>query len=107
MTYLVDLSSIILICLSKTKKTIISCVFRLNKNTVYFCVDDEKKPHKGVRGKASATIIEETSKILSVAEKIPIKYYGDLENEEEKLFLEYVKNVLSVVLELEPKYLAT
>ena len=40
----------------------------------YFCIDDEKIPYKGVRGKASARIIEEISIILPIAEKIMIKY---------------------------------
>lgn len=78
-----------------------------NKNTVYFCIDDEKIPYKGVRGKASARIIEEISTILPIAEKIMIKYTGDLENSVAKFLLDGVKNGSSVLLELEPKYFAT
>jgi len=78
-----------------------------DKNTVYFCIDDEKIPYKGVRGKASATILEEISKILPIAEKIMIKYTGDLENNVAKFLLNGVKNGSSVLLELEPKYFAT
>jgi len=78
-----------------------------DKNTVYFCIDDEKIPYKGVRGKASARILGEIPKILPIAEKIMIKYTGDLENNVAKFLLDGVKNGSSVLLELEPKYFAT
>lgn len=78
-----------------------------NNNAVYFCIDDEKIPYKGVRGKASATIIEEISKMLPIAEKIMIKYTGNLENNVAKFLLDGVKNGSSVLLELEPKYFST
>jgi len=80
---------------------------RNGKNTVYFCIDDEKIPYKGVRGKASASIIEDISRMLPIAEKIMIKYTGDLENNVAKFLLDGVKNGSSVLLELEPKYFAT
>ena len=80
----------------------------LSKNKiVYFCIDDEKLPYKGVRGKAVATTIEDISKILPIAEKIMTKYTGDLENKVAKILLDGVKNGSSVLVELEPKYYAT
>ena len=78
-----------------------------NNSTVYFCIDDEKIPYRGVRGKASASIIDDISKMLPIAEKIMIKYTGSLENKVAKFLLDGVKNGSSVLLELEPKYLAT
>lgn len=78
-----------------------------NKNVVYFCIDDEKIPYKGVRGKATATILDDIPKLLPIAEKIMIKYTGDLENNVAKFLLDGVKNGSSVLLELEPKYYAT
>ena len=80
---------------------------RNGKNTVYFCIDDEKIPYKGVRGKALATIIEDISRMVPIAEKIMIKYTGDLENNVAKFLLDGVKNGSSILLELKPKYLAT
>lgn len=76
-------------------------------NNVYFCIDDEKVPYKGVRGKALAKTIEEIPEIIPKAEKIMIKYTGDLENNVAKFLLEGVKDGMSVLLELEPKYYAT
>ncbi|MDH3678181.1 MAG: pyridoxamine 5'-phosphate oxidase family protein [Nitrosopumilus sp.] len=78
-----------------------------NKNIVYFCIDDEKIPYKGVRGKASAIILEEIPKILPIAEQIMVKYTGDLENNVAKFLLDGVKSGSSVLLELEPKYFST
>ena len=80
---------------------------RNGKNTVYFCIDDEKIPYKGVRGKAVATIIEDIPTMLPIAEKIMIKYTGDLKNNVAKFLLAGVKNGSSVLLELKPKYFAT
>ena len=77
------------------------------KNTVYFCIDDEKLPYKGVRGKANARIIEEVSEMLPIAEKIMLKYTGSLDNNVAKTLLDGVKNGDSVILEIEPKYFST
>lgn len=76
-------------------------------NSVYFCIDDEKIPYKGVRGKARANILDDVSIILPIAQKIMIKYTGNLENKVAKFLLDGVKEGMSVLLELEPKYFAT
>jgi hypothetical protein len=77
-----------------------------NKSIVYFCIDEENPP-KGVRGKAFATILEDKSQLISIVEKIAIKYTGDLENNIAKLLVGMAKEVPTVILELEPKYFAT
>lgn len=78
-----------------------------SNNNVYFCIDDEKVPYKGVRGKALAKTIQEIPEIIPIAEKIMVKYTGDLENNVAKFLLEGVKGGMSVLLELEPEYYAT
>ena len=40
-----------------------------SKSNVYFSIDDEKFPYKGVKGKAIARIIEDHQKVVSMAEK--------------------------------------
>ncbi len=77
------------------------------KNTVYFCIDDEQLPYKGVRGKANARIIEKISEMLPIAEKIMLKYTESLDNNVAKVLLDGVKNGDSVILELEPRYFST
>ena len=43
-----------------------------SKSNVYFSIDDENFPYKGVKGKAIARIIEDHQKVVSMAEKINI-----------------------------------
>ncbi len=78
-----------------------------NKNSVYFCVDDETIPYKGVRGKGTVRILEDIQANIPIAEKIMIKYTGNLENEVAKFLMDGVKNGFSVLLEITPKYFAT
>ena len=78
-----------------------------NKNSVYFCVDDETIPYKGVRGKGTVRILEDIQSNIPIAEKIMIKYTGNLENEVAKFLMDGVKNGFSVLLEITPKYFAT
>ena len=78
-----------------------------NKKEVYFCIDDEKVPYKGVRGKGIARIITEINEITPIAEKICVKYTGSLDNEIAKFLMEGVKKGFSVLLEITPKYFST
>ena len=77
------------------------------KNTVYFCVDDEQMPYRGVRGKGTAKIHEDISHNMPITEKIMIKYTDNLENEVAKFLLDGVRNGFSVILEITPKYYST
>jgi len=78
-----------------------------NKQSVYFCIDDETIPYKGVRGKAKASVIDDVSSMLPIAEKIMLKYTGSLDNKVAQFLLDGVKSGASVILEIEPRYLAT
>lgn len=91
----------------ETAKTAKKAANIAKNNSVYFCIDDEKMPYKGVRGKGSARISDDISANIPLAEKIMIKYTGNLENEVAKFLMDGVKNGLSVLLEITPKYLAT
>ena len=76
-------------------------------NTIYFCIDEPNPPYKGVRSKGSVKIHKEIDFNLPIAEKIMLKYLGDLENPMAKSLLTYVKNGESVVLEINPEYYST
>ncbi|MFB5631319.1 MAG: pyridoxamine 5'-phosphate oxidase family protein [Nitrosopumilaceae archaeon] len=78
-----------------------------NHDSIYFCIDDEKMPYKGVRGKAIAKVLDDVDTNIPIAEKIMIKYTGNLENEVAKFLMDGVKNGFSVILEITPKYFAT
>ena len=45
---------------------------------IYFSIDEENYPYKGVKGRAVARISEDTQKNLPIIEKINIKYLGTL-----------------------------
>jgi len=78
-----------------------------NSNNVYFCVDDETIPYKGVRGKGTALIHDEVNHNLPIAERIMIKYTGSTDNQIAKFLLDGVRNGFSVILEINPKYYST
>ncbi|HET6517925.1 MAG TPA: pyridoxamine 5'-phosphate oxidase family protein [Nitrosopumilaceae archaeon] len=78
-----------------------------NNNNVYFSIDDETIPYKGVRGKATVKIFDQVDQMLPIAEKIMLKYTGSLDNEIAKFLLNGVKSGSSVILELNPKFYST
>lgn len=51
-----------------------------SKLNVYFSVDDENFPYKGVKSKGTATIIEDPEKTVPLGEKINMKYLGTLDH---------------------------
>ena len=63
-----------------------------HKNTVYFCIDDENLPYRGVRGRALVKISTDVENNIPIAERIMIKYTGDLENKVAKMLMDGVKS---------------
>ncbi|MEW6604482.1 MAG: pyridoxamine 5'-phosphate oxidase family protein [Thermoproteota archaeon] len=78
-----------------------------NRDTVYFCIDDESVPYKGVRGKGIATISENVNRNVLFAEKLVVKYTGSLENKMAKFLMHSVMSGESVIVEISPLYFAT
>lgn len=77
------------------------------RNTVYFCIDDEAMPVKGVKGKGKAKVSENPIDNLSIVEKIMTKYLGSVDHPTAKSILETVKSGKSVLLEITPSYFST
>jgi len=77
------------------------------KSNVYFSIDDENFPYKGVKGKAIARIIGDHQKVVSMAEKINIKYLGTLEHPLAKMLMEFAQNGTEILLEISPKFFST
>jgi general stress protein 26 len=75
-----------------------------NPDKVYFSIDDEKYPYKGVKGRAIAKISEDKQKNLPIVEKINIKYLGTLEHPLAKMIIENTRNGTEVVIEIIPKF---
>jgi general stress protein 26 len=78
-----------------------------NKPILYFSIDDENFPYKGVKGKASVTIIEDPDRTVSEGDKMSMKYLGTLEHPIAKMIIEHSKNGDNVVIEINPKFFST
>ena len=77
------------------------------KPSIYFSIDDENFPYKGVKGKGAANISEEIKKIMPIVEKINLKYLGTLEHPLAKFIIENTKNGNEILLEISPKFFST
>ena len=89
---------------SKTSKKVRNIQY---KNTVYFCIDDENLPYRGVRGKALVKVSTNVENNIPIAERIMIKYTGDLKNKVAKILMDGVKAGQSAILEISPVYYST
>ena len=73
-----------------------------NNEMIYFCIDDQNPPYKGVRGKGSVKIHDDVNFNIPLAEKILIK--GDLQHPSAQTLLDGQKKGQLVVLEINPIY---
>jgi general stress protein 26 len=77
---------------------------RKNPDKIYFSIDDENYPYKGVKGRAAARISEDIAKNLPIVEKINLKYLGTLEHPLAKMLMENTRSGTEVVIEITPKF---
>jgi nitroimidazol reductase NimA-like FMN-containing flavoprotein (pyridoxamine 5'-phosphate oxidase superfamily) len=77
------------------------------KKTLYFSVDTDAEPHKGVKGKGRATILTGLGKTVPLTEKIVAKYLGDLNTPMAKRMMDGVKKDTTVLVEITPLYFST
>ena len=79
-----------------------------NPDKIYFSIDDANfytEGLKGVKGRARATIIfEDRQKVISVEEKIILKYLGTLEDPWAKQLMENAADGTFVGIEIAPKF---
>jgi hypothetical protein len=80
---------------------------RRNSDKIYFSIDDENYPYKGVKARACARISEDIQKNLSIVEKINLKYLGTLEHPLAKRLMESTRSRNEVVIEITPKFFST
>lgn len=50
------------------------------RGLVYFCVDTEARPYKGVKGKGTVEWVEDREKTVKLHEKIAAKYVDGVDN---------------------------
>ena len=80
----------------------------LSRNdTIYFCIDDPSPPYKGVRGKGSVEVHRDVNFNVLIAQKIHLRYLGNLEHPISHELMDAIKKGQSVVLEISPKYYST
>lgn len=79
----------------------------LNKPNVYFSVDDTNFPYKGVKGKGTATVVEDPVRTVPETKKIYMKYMGTLDHPIPRMILESVQKGNHVIVEIDPKYYST
>jgi general stress protein 26 len=77
---------------------------RKNPDKVYFSIDDDNYPYKGVKGRGVARVSEDIQKNLPIIEKINIKYLGTLKHPLAKMLMENTRNGIEVVIEITPKF---
>lgn len=74
------------------------------KDIVYFSVDEDASPYRCVKGKARASVSEDSNRNLSIVEKMVEKYLGDLDHPFSRQMLDQLKRGDSLVIELSPTY---
>lgn len=75
-----------------------------NPDKLYFSIDDESYPYKGVKGRGKAIISEDKESNVSIIEKINLKYLGTLDHPLAKRLLENTRNGTEIVIEITPTY---
>jgi general stress protein 26 len=78
-----------------------------SKPRVYFSIDDENFPYKGIKGKGFATIVEDIKKTIPEAENINKKYLGTLDHPLAQMILESTKKGNHVLVEISPQFFST
>jgi nitroimidazol reductase NimA-like FMN-containing flavoprotein (pyridoxamine 5'-phosphate oxidase superfamily) len=79
--------------------------------TIYFSIDhenyDENIPPKGVKGKGTATIVEDPDRIVPQADRISMKYLGTLDHPVAKMITDSAMKGEIVLVEINPKFFST
>jgi nitroimidazol reductase NimA-like FMN-containing flavoprotein (pyridoxamine 5'-phosphate oxidase superfamily) len=78
-----------------------------HNKTVYFSVDTDAMPNRGVKGKGTAIIIKDPTKALSLSEKIVAKYLGDIKSSMAKSMIDEVRKGSEVLVEITPHFFST
>ena len=77
------------------------------RSTIYFSIDDENPPVRGVKGKGTATIVDDMDMVLPMGEKICMKYLGTLDHQIAKMIFEESKQGEVVLIQITPKFFST
>ena len=70
------------------------------KPILYFSIDDENFPYKGVKGKGSVTLVEDPGRTVTEGDQISMKYLGTLDHPIAKMITEHSKKGENIVIEI-------
>ncbi len=76
----------------------------LRQKVIYFSIDDESFPYKGVKGKGTIKSLNDLNSNIKIAEKIITKYMGGLENDIGKFILNEIRQGNEAAFEISPKF---
>jgi len=77
---------------------------RRNPEKIYYSIDDENFPYKGVKGRGEAKIVEDVQRVLPIVEKINVKYLGTNDHPLAKMLLDNARKGEEIVIEITPKF---
>jgi nitroimidazol reductase NimA-like FMN-containing flavoprotein (pyridoxamine 5'-phosphate oxidase superfamily) len=77
---------------------------RKNPDKIYFSIDDENLPYKGVKGRGEARILDDIGRNVVLIEKINLKYLGTQDHPLAKRLIDNARNGVEVVIEISPKF---
>jgi general stress protein 26 len=61
-------------------------------NILYYCIDDDNIPYKGVRGKGIVRVSEDVDYNLQIVERIVVKYLGSTEHPVSHTIIDSIRN---------------
>jgi general stress protein 26 len=80
----------------------------LRRNPIlYFSIDDENFPYKGVKGKGSVNIVEDPNRIVPEGDRISMKYLDTLDHPIARMITEHSKKGENVLIEISPMFFST
>lgn len=77
------------------------------RNVIYFSIDDETFPYKGIKGKGKVEMIEDPNKAMPLIKKIVLKYLNTVEHPIAIMILESAKEGNHVLVEISPRFFST
>jgi nitroimidazol reductase NimA-like FMN-containing flavoprotein (pyridoxamine 5'-phosphate oxidase superfamily) len=76
-------------------------------NIIYYCIDDDNIPYKGVRGKGTVRISEDVDYNLVIVERIVVKYLVSIEHPMSQTIIGSIRNNEAIIIEITPKFYST
>src|ERR671930_634980 len=73
-----------------------------NKPVVYFSIDDENPPYKGVKGKGVVAMVDDPDRVVPQADRMSMKYLATLDHPIAKMITDSSKKGEVVAIEIIP-----